>query len=91
MEYGTLLSDFCMTEIFPNISVELELQQLALKYLEIYKQNYRQDGAHLDKAMNGFGGGWPESAFVDVRIFNPYAPSNSNSSTMYFTRSMRAS
>ena len=34
-----------------------------------------QDGARLDIAMNGFWGGRTERCFVDVRIFNPYAPS----------------
>ena len=32
--------------------------------------------------MNGFWGGRSERAFVDVGVFNPYAPSNSYSSTM---------
>ena len=32
------------------------------------------DGARLDIAANGFWGG--ERAFFDVRVFNPYAPSN---------------
>ena len=34
-----------------------------------------QDGARLDIVMNGFWGGL-ECTFVDVHIFNPFAPSN---------------
>ena len=39
-----------------------------------------QEGACLDVAMNGFWGGQSERWFVDVRVFNPYAPSNKYSS-----------
>ena len=31
-----------------------------------------------DVAANGFWGGRYEKTFVDVRVFNPYAPSNRN-------------
>ena len=34
------------------------------------------DGARLDIAANGFWGGRYERTFLDVRVFNPYAPSN---------------
>ena len=36
----------------------------------------RQDGARLDIAANGFWGGTFEKTFIDVRVFNPHAPSN---------------
>ena len=39
-----------------------------------------QEGTCLDVAMNGFWGGQSERWFVDVRVFNPYAPSNKYSS-----------
>ena len=39
-----------------------------------------QGGAHLDVAVNGFWNGQSERCFVDVRVFNPYAPSNKCSS-----------
>ena len=35
-----------------------------------------QDGARLDIAADGFGGSRFERAFFDVKVFNPYAPSN---------------
>ena len=39
-----------------------------------------QDSARLDVAVNGFWGGRSERCFIDVRVFNPFAPSNSSSS-----------
>ena len=39
-----------------------------------------QDSARLDVAVNGFWGGRSERCFMDVRVFNPFAPSNSSSS-----------
>ena len=36
------------------------------------------NGARLDIAVNGFWGGGFEQTFLDVRVFNPYAPSNRN-------------
>ena len=42
-----------------------------------------QGGARLDIAMNGFWGGHFERYYVDVHVFNPYAPSNANISSAY--------
>ena len=39
-----------------------------------------QDGARLDIVMNEFWGERSERAFVDIRVFNPFAPSNNTSS-----------
>ena len=39
-----------------------------------------QDGARLDISVNGFWGGRYEKCYIDVRVFNPFAPSNSGSS-----------
>ena len=39
-----------------------------------------QDGARLDIAANGFWGGRFERTYFDVRVFNPHAPSNRQSS-----------
>ena len=35
-----------------------------------------EDGARSDIAADGFWGGRFERTFFDVRVFNPYAPSN---------------
>ena len=34
------------------------------------------DGARLNISVNGFWGGNCERTFLDVKVFNPYAPSN---------------
>ena len=39
-----------------------------------------QDGARLDIVANGFWGGRFERTYFDVRVFNPHAPSHSQSS-----------
>ena len=38
------------------------------------------EGARLGIAVNGFWGRRYEQSFLDVRVFNPYAPSNRNTS-----------
>ena len=64
--------------------VEPDLQPITDKIMTAATAN-TSDGARLDIAMNGFWGGNFERTFVDVRMFNPYAPSNRNStiSTCY--------
>ena len=42
--------------------------------------------ARLDVAMNGFWRGRSEHAFLDVYIFNPFAPSNASSSISAYYR-----
>ena len=44
-----------------------------------------QDGKYLDVAMNGLWGRRYEKHFLDIRVFNPFAPSNhhTNLSTCY--------
>ena len=46
---------------------------------------FSNDGARLDIAANGFWGGRYERTYVDVRIFNPHAPSHrqTNIATCY--------
>jgi len=36
----------------------------------------RDDNARLDTNASSFRGGWFQSSFFDVRIFNSYAPLN---------------
>ena len=67
-----LLSETC-----PNVSTEPELKPLfdeSLTYLTSKVQN----GARLDvrSAAEGFWGDRHQSAFFDVRVFNPFALSN---------------
>ena len=64
-----LLSETC-----PNVSTEPELQPLSGESLTYLMSNV-QDGAHLD-VRAGFWGDRHQSAFFDVRMFNPFALSN---------------
>ena len=43
----------------------------------------------MDIAMNGFWGGRFERTFVDVRVFNPYAPANRTLTTLHATKIMK--
>ena len=44
------------------------------------KSTITTDGARLHISTNNFWGGRFEHAFMDVRVFNPHAPSNRNTS-----------
>ena len=44
-----------------------------------HKTANTEDGARLDIRAQGFWGERHQSAFFDVRVFNPFAPSNTNS------------
>ena len=68
-----------MTEVCSQVITEPELQPVSQEEFSLSSANI-QDGARLDIAMNGFLGGRPERAYVDVRVFNPFAPSNTASS-----------
>ena len=46
----------------------------------MYASANTQDGVHLDIIADGFCGGSFERAIFDVRVFNPFAQSNSHSS-----------
>ena len=65
-----LLSETC-----PCVSTEPELQPLSGETLT-YSTSNTQDGARLDVRAEGFWGDRHQSAFFDVRVFNPLAPSN---------------
>ena len=72
------------SEVCNSVTVEPYLQPLAGEQLTGPSANY-QDSARLDVAMNGLWGGRYEKTFLDIRVFNPFAPSNrhSNLSTCY--------
>ena len=64
-----------MSEVCNDVCVEPPLQPLTGEALS-GASAITEDGARLDIAANGFWGGRHDRAFFDVRIFNPYAPSN---------------
>ena len=71
---ASLLSEVCHC-----VSVEPSLQPLSGEVLSHRSAN-TQDNARLDVAAHGFWGGPFERAFVDVRVFNPCARSNRQTS-----------
>ena len=52
------------------------LSLIALQLAFHHKTANIQDGARLDISVNGFWGGRYEKCYIDVRVFNPFAPSN---------------
>ncbi len=68
-----------LTEICPDVQIEPDLQPLTGETLS-YATSNSQDGARLDIAANGFWGGRYERTFFDVRVFNPHAGSNRQTS-----------
>ena len=71
---ASLLSETCH-----GVAVEPSLQPITSERFTYATAN-TQDGARLDIVADGFWGGSFERAFFDVRIFNPFAQSNSHSS-----------
>ena len=68
-----------LTEVCSDVCVEPDLQPITGEQLTGASSNI-QDGARLDIAANGFWGGRYERTFFDVRIFNPHARSNCQTS-----------
>lgn len=66
-----------LSEVCNDVRVEPDLQEVTTEELSGRTAN-TTDGARLDIAVNGFWGGRFERTFLDVRVFNPYAPSNRN-------------
>ena len=73
-----ITADF-LTEVSPSVSVEPTLQPLTGEQLQ-YKTANSEDDARADVSAQGFWGDKRQLAFFDVRVFNPHAPSSSNSS-----------
>ena len=71
-----LLSETC-----PNVSIEPDLQPLTGETLTYLTSN-TEDGARLDVRAEGFWGDRQQSAFFDVRVFNPLAQSNCHGTKM---------
>ena len=68
-----------LTEVCHGVSTEPHLQSLSGEAMSHESANV-EDGARLDVVANGFWGGRFEKAFLDVRVFNPSARSNRQSS-----------
>ena len=71
---ASLLKETCH-----GVATEPSLQPITSETFNAATVN-TQDGARLDIVANGFWGGAFERAFFDVRVFNPFAPSNRHSS-----------
>ena len=66
-----------LSEVCHDVCIEPDLQEVTTEELA-GRSAIITDGARLDIAASGFWGGRFERTFVDVRVFNPYAPSNRN-------------
>ena len=63
-----------LTQVCHNVCLEPSLQKLDNEYFQLRTAN-TDDNARLDISADGF---WERSerAFFDVRVFNPFAPTN---------------
>ena len=68
-----------LTEVCNDVRVEPTLQPITNESIPNASANL-QDGARLDISANSLWGGRFEKTFLDVRVFNPHAPSNRSSS-----------
>ncbi len=68
-----------LIEVCNNVNIEPHLQPIIGERFSSCSANTR-DGARLDIGETVYGVGWPlRQKFFNVRIFNPYAPSNRQS------------
>ena len=68
-----------LSEVCSNVSIEPALQELSGETLLGNSAN-RNSGARVDVAVDGFWGCSRERTFLDIRVFNPFAPSNRQTS-----------
>ena len=68
-----------LTEVCTDVCIEPDLQPLTGEVLTGATSN-SQAGARLDIAANGFWGGRFQRTYFDVRVFNPHATSNRQTS-----------
>ena len=68
-----------LSEVCHNVHTEPTLQPLQGEHLK-YKSANGEVGARLDVAAQNFWGKDHQTAYFDVRIFNPFAQSYANSS-----------
>ena len=64
-----------MSKVCHNVSTEPHLQPMTSEVMSGLSANI-QEGARLDIAADGVWGSRFERAFIDVKVFNPSAPSN---------------
>ena len=67
-----------LSEVCHDVAIEPHLQALSGEAFTHAMTNI-QDGARLDIEASGFWGGRFERTYYDVRVFNPFAPSNQHS------------
>ena len=68
-----------LTEVCSEVCIEPKLQPLTGENLK-QASAIRDDHARLDISANRFWGGNTERTMFDVRVFNPFAPSNRQAS-----------
>ncbi len=71
------LTDHLMSEVCYNVGIEPELQPLTDERFNLRSPNV-EDGARLDVRAESFWDRDRQSAFFDVRVFNPLAPTYQN-------------
>ena len=74
-----------LSEVCSNVSIEPQLQELNGE--PVRDSANKEAGARLDIAADGFWGPRRERTYFDVRVFNPFAPSNKKSSIAAVYRS----
>ena len=74
-----------LTEVCHEVQVEPTLQPLSEEHYDHATLN-TEDVARLDVAMNGFWGGRCEKSYVDVKVFNPHAPTSCSSAPRFIYR-----
>ena len=67
-----------LTDVCHEVQIEPTLQPLSGQHFDHATLNM-EDGAHLDVAIDGFWGGRFEKSYVDIKVFNPHAPTNCSS------------
>ena len=70
-----------LSEVCHNVSIEPHLQPLSGETMSLRSAN-TEDNSRLDIAAYGFWGSRFERAFFDVRVFNPCARSNRQTSLL---------
>ena len=77
-----------LTKVCHDVLVESDLQPLTGEVLT-NKTSNASEGARLDVSVKGFWGGCQERTFLDVRVFNPHAPSNKKLNIKNVTKGMK--